>query len=130
MVGVEAVRAGTLAEALVDGGRLGSDSRGASVVGPALRSAFSPPARQRACQRLAFWRATPRWLATSAWERPVCSTTLPKPRAGRRHPHVGCQAAVDTPMDHPPAVLAIGTRSHAFSDRRAAAHASRQSPVD
>jgi hypothetical protein len=65
-------------------------------------------------------------LATSAWERPVCSTTLPKPRAGRRHPHVGCQAAVDTPMDHPPAVLAIGTRSHAFSDRRAAAHASRQ----
>jgi hypothetical protein len=47
VVGVEAVRAGTLAEGLVDGGRLASDRRGACPVGPALRSAFSPPASQR-----------------------------------------------------------------------------------
>jgi hypothetical protein len=40
VVGVEAVRAGTLAQRLVDGGKLGSDRRGTCPVGPALRSAF------------------------------------------------------------------------------------------
>src|SRR4029453_15425138 len=50
-----------------------SERRGAEPVGPALRSASGPPARQRACQRLTFCRATPRARATSAWERPAAN---------------------------------------------------------
>jgi hypothetical protein len=68
VVGVEAVRA-PWRRAWSMAASWASDRRGACPVGPALRSAFRPPPRQRACQRLTFWRAPPRWLATSAWER-------------------------------------------------------------
>src|SRR5215207_582591 len=64
VVGVEAVRAGALAQRLVDGGTLASDRRGSGPVGPRLASASGPPARHRACQRLVFCRATPSWWAT------------------------------------------------------------------
>src|SRR6266511_839228 len=62
VVGVEAVRAGALAQRLVDGGTLG------------LRQARVRPGGTAACQRLAFWRATPSWWATSAWERPAANS--------------------------------------------------------
>src|SRR4029453_14282233 len=87
VVVVEAVRAGALPERLVDqvrglvgragggpGGAVGGGGgtgAGACPVGPALRSASSPPACQRPCQRLTFCRATPSWRATSAWVRPA-----------------------------------------------------------
>jgi hypothetical protein len=54
VVGGEAVRAGTLAQRLVDGGQLGIRQARGLPGGPALRSAFRPPARQLACQRLTF----------------------------------------------------------------------------
>jgi hypothetical protein len=38
---------------------------------PAALQRLRPTACQRACQRLTFWRATPRMRATSAWERPA-----------------------------------------------------------
>jgi hypothetical protein len=60
VVGVEAVRAGTLAQDLVDGGQLGIRQARRLPGGAALPSAFRPPPRQRACQRLTFWRAPPR----------------------------------------------------------------------
>jgi hypothetical protein len=89
MVGVEAVRAGTLPERLVDGGKLGvGQARG----GPGRAGAAqpsSPPWRQRAGQRLTFWRATPRVRATSAWEWPAATSApacLPTPSKAWRSP--------------------------------------------
>jgi hypothetical protein len=64
LVGVEAVRAGTLAQRLSMACSWASDRRGADLVGSALRNASDPPTRQRACQGLTFWRATPSWWAT------------------------------------------------------------------
>jgi hypothetical protein len=74
VVGVEAVRAGALPQRLVDGGKLLVGQARACPVGPALRSAGRPPWRQRACQRLTSWRATPSWRATWAWEWPVVNS--------------------------------------------------------
>ena len=96
VVGVQAVGAGALAQRLVQVVALLVERRGAGPVGPRLASACSPPACQRACQRLTFWRATPSWWATSAWvwpaanSAPACRRTPSKawrsrgPRALRR----------------------------------------------
>src|SRR5512132_2555196 len=74
VVGVEAVRAGALAQRLVDGGTLG------------LRQARVRPGGTAACQRLGpagapqgvpaagVLAATPSWWATSAWERPAANS--------------------------------------------------------
>src|SRR5215216_6765866 len=66
VVGVEAAGAGTLAQ------------RGIQVVELLVVKARvgpgRPPACQRACQRLTFWRATPSSRATSAWERPAANS--------------------------------------------------------
>src|SRR6266511_422284 len=53
VVGVEAVRTGALAQRLLDAMAVSwaGDRRECGPVGPALRSASSPPWRQRACQR-------------------------------------------------------------------------------
>jgi hypothetical protein len=56
MVGVEPVDARTLAQRLFQIVELLVGQARASPVGPALRSASGPPARHRACQRLAFCR--------------------------------------------------------------------------
>src|SRR6266540_1768534 len=76
VVGVEAVRTGALAQRLLDAMAVSwaGDRRECGPVGPALRSASSPPWRQRACQRLTFWRATPSARTTSAWEWPAANS--------------------------------------------------------
>jgi hypothetical protein len=75
VIGVEAVRAGALAERLVNGAKLlVRQARGAYPVGPALRNASNPPWRHWACQRLTFCRATPRERATSAWQWPAANS--------------------------------------------------------
>jgi hypothetical protein len=56
VVAVEAVDADALPERLPDSGKLQVGQARACPVGPALRNASSPPARQQACQRLAFCR--------------------------------------------------------------------------
>ena len=60
--------------------RVGADRRAAGPMGPALRSASSPPA----CQRLAFCRATPGSRATSAWERPAANNITTGLRVSQR----------------------------------------------
>ena len=79
VVGVEAVRA-RLAAAPGRWRRVGADRRAAGPMGPALRSASSPPA----CQRLAFCRATPGSRATSAWERPAANNITTGLRVSQR----------------------------------------------
>jgi hypothetical protein len=64
--------------------RVGAGRPAAGPMGSALRSASSPPACQRACQRLAFCRATPRVSATSAWERPAANNSTTGLRVSRR----------------------------------------------
>jgi hypothetical protein len=59
VVGVEAAGAGTWRSVVSRSWSCWSLRRGSGPVGPRLASASSPPAGQRAGQRLTFWRATP-----------------------------------------------------------------------
>jgi hypothetical protein len=73
-VGVEPVRAGALAQLLVQVVELLIRQTRVRPGGAALASACSPPACQRAYQRLTIWRATPRVRATSAWMWPAANS--------------------------------------------------------
>jgi hypothetical protein len=53
---------------------------GSGPVGPRLRSASSPPARQRACHTLTAWGETPSWRATSAWRTPMANSSPARSR--------------------------------------------------
>jgi hypothetical protein len=76
-----------------------ADRRRVGPVGPRLASAGSPPDCQRACQRLTFWRTTPRVRATSAWERPGGGPRARPPGDGL----CACAAArLAGPGDQPP----------------------------
>src|SRR5215217_2657719 len=61
-----------------------SDRRGVGPVGPRLVRALLPPAFQAPCQRLAAWRETPSWRATSAAWMPAAKSSAARSRRAWR----------------------------------------------
>jgi hypothetical protein len=74
VVGVEPMRAGALAQRLVQVVELLVVKARVGPGGAAACQRLQPALSPAACQQLTFWRATPSWRATLAWERPAANS--------------------------------------------------------